>query len=207
MGINTIEEWLRDGILAENGWKVNPMSKLNYAHVQTRVAAWKRLAKAQQDRIEGSSRCARGLARLLRREDGGPLVEFGFVLPMMMMLMTGIFYLGVGMAIYMQLTNATEMGARQISISRGTTLGSDPCNTASTAFAASAPNLKASNTTYAFVIAGNSYSGTSCTAAALTAASQGQNAQVTVTYPVNLSIWSLGWGTINLKASTTEIIQ
>jgi len=142
--------------------------------------------------------------RLLRDDDGGPLVEFAMVLPMMMVVMTGIFYLGIALTLYLQLTNATDIAARQLSISRGQT--SDPCSTVSTAFAASAPNLSSSNLTYAYVINSINYSGTSCTGAAAEMI-QGKSAQVTVQYPVHLGIYAVGWSTITLKAQTTELIQ
>lgn len=147
-------------------------------------------------------------ARLLRSEDGGPLVEFAMVLPMMMAIMTGIFYLGIGLAEYIQLTNATDIAARQISISRGVTaLAADPCNTGTTYFEAAAPNLAPSNLTFTYTINGTAHTGTSCTSLALTSASQGENVSVQASYPVHLGIYSLGWSTISLKAQTTEIIQ
>ena len=168
------------------------------------LASWKRrLAHAGAGRGACSSLLDAG-ARLLRDDDGGPLVEFAMVLPMMMVVMTGIFYLGIALTLYLQLTNATDIAARQLSISRGQT--SDPCSTVSAAFAASAPNLSSSNLTYTYVINGNNYSGTSCTGAAAQMI-QGKSAQVTVQYPVHLGIYAVGWSTITLKAQTTELIQ
>jgi Flp pilus assembly protein TadG len=155
-----------------------------------------------------AGRGSRLSARLLRNEDGGPLVEFAMVFPMLVAIMTGIFYLGIGMAEYIQLTNATDIAAREISISRGVSaLAADPCNTGTTYFEASAPNLAPSNLTFVYTINGTGHTGTSCTSLALTSASQGENVEVQVTYPIHLGIYNLGWSTIQLKSQTTEIIQ
>ena len=145
--------------------------------------------------------------RLLCSEDGGPLVEFGMVLLIMMPLLTGIFYIAVSLAVYIQLTNGTDIAARQLSISRGTPGGSDPCNTAVTALENASPSLNTSNLTFSYTIAGTAYSGTSCTAGALTSGSQGLNATVNVSYPVHIGIFGLGWNTVTLRSQTTEIIQ
>lgn len=146
----------------------------------------------------------RVLARLLSEQDGGPLVEFAMVLPWMLLTLTGIFYLGVALTLYLQLTNATDIGARQLSISRGQT--SDPCSTAATAIEAAAPNLSTSSLSFSYTIDGQAYTGTTCTAGAPYMI-QGKSAVVQASYPVHLGIFLLGWSTVTLKAQTTELIQ
>ena len=126
------------------------------------------------------------------------------VLPMMMLIITGIFYLGIALAMYLQLTNATDIAARLLSVSRGQT--TDPCSTAVNSFYAAAPNLSHSNLTFNYVLDGQSYSGTTCTAGAAYLI-QGTSAQMTVSYPVKLGIYGLGWSTITLKSQTTELTQ
>jgi len=147
---------------------------------------------------------ARMCARLLGRDEGSALVEFALVLPMMMLVVTGIFFLGIALALYLQLTNATQVGAQLLAVSRGQT--TDPCSTTSTAVENAAPNLKTANLSFAYVIDGESYSGTTCTAGAAYLV-QGTSASVTVSYPVHVGIYGLGWGTITLKSSTTELMQ
>jgi len=141
---------------------------------------------------------------LLHCQEGGPLVEFAMVLPMMMLVVTGIFYLGITLCLYLQLTNATQVGAQLLSVSRGQT--TDPCSSVSAAVEAAAPNLKTSNLTFAYSLDGQPYSGTTCSAGASYLV-QGTSASLTVTYPVNVGIYGLGWGTIPLKSSTTELMQ
>ena len=75
-----------------------------------------------------------------------------------------------------------------------------------TAVENAAPNLKTSNLSFAYVIDGQSYSGTTCTAGAAYLV-QGTSASLTVSYPVHVGIYGLGWGTITLKSSTTELMQ
>jgi Flp pilus assembly protein TadG len=152
----------------------------------------------------GRATIGRLCAQLLNNEDGGPLVEFAMVLPMMLLVVTGIFYLGIALTLYLQLTNATDIGARQLSISRGQT--SDPCATLSAAVEAAAPNLKASSLTFTYSIDSQPYSGTTCAGGAAYMI-QGKPAQITVTYPVHLGIYGVGWSNLSLNAQTTELIQ
>jgi Flp pilus assembly protein TadG len=155
-------------------------------------------------RFPGSLPMGKTFARLAKTSEGGALVEFAMVLPMMMVVVTGIFFLGIALTLYLQLTNATDIGARLLSVSRGQT--TDPCNTASVAVKAAAPNLSASGLTFTYVLDGQSYSGTTCTAGAAYLV-QGTSAQLKVTYPVHLGIYGLGWNTITLNAQTTELVQ
>ena len=52
-------------------------------------------------------------------ETGITAVEFAMVLPMLALLLLGIIKLGVAFNNYIQLTNAASAGARQLTISRG----------------------------------------------------------------------------------------
>jgi len=184
------------------------MNAMSYPTRQALQRGLRFFAASSEGDGEAGLRRARQCGRLLFAEDGGPLVEFAMVLPMMMAMMTGIFYLGIGLAQYIQLTNATDIAARQISISRGVSaLASDPCSTGTTYFEAAAPNLTTSNLTFVYTINGTGHTGTSCTSLALTSASQGENVEVQVSYPIHLGIYGLGWSSIPLKAQTTEIIQ
>ncbi len=163
---------------------------------------------SQESTVNARSRKASRRARLFTEEDGGPLVEFAMVLPMLVTVMTGIFYLGVGLAQYIQLTNATDIASRQISISRGvSSLAADPCNTGTTYFESAAPNLAPSSLTFTYTVNGVSKTATTCTSLALTSASQGETETVQVSYPVHLGIYGVGWSTVTLKAQTSEIIQ
>ncbi len=70
------------------------------------------------------------LAFFRSADEGGSLVEFALVLPMMLMLMTGMFSFGICLNNYIILTNAVNAGARGMALARNQTTpalaGTDP---------------------------------------------------------------------------------
>jgi len=121
------------------------------------------------------------------------------------MVVTGITTFGIAMNNYIMLTNATDIGARQLALQRGQ--GSDPCNVAYNAVVAASPLLKSASLTFSYTINGTAYSGSTCTSAT-TNLVQGAAAQVTVTYPASLKIYGKTISSsFNLKAQTSEYIQ
>ena len=159
----------------------------------------------------------RTIARKIRKpletgsEEGSSLIEFAVCLPVLMLILTGIFAFGIALNNYLMLTNATCIGAQQLSNSRGQT--TDPCATTVSAVTAASPLLKSANLTYAYVLNGASYSGTSCSSASTTTGAaanlvQGAAAQLTVTYPCNLAVYGANLvPNCTLKAQLTELIQ
>ncbi len=149
------------------------------------------------------------LQELTHRSDGQSLVEFALALPILLMVVTGIMAFGVVFNHYLMLTEATSVGARQLTVSRGQTL--DPCQTFSTAVSAAAPLLKTSNLTFSLTLNSNTYTGTSCSGTVTTGAPAdmilGTNAVVTVTYPYSLGIFRSIVSNGLLTAQTTELMQ
>ena len=148
---------------------------------------------------------------LARRNEGQSLVEFAVTLPMLLLVVTGIMAFGVAFNNYLMLTEATSVGARQLTVSRGQTL--DPCQTLSSAVYAAAPLLKQANVTFTLSLNGTAYSGTSCSGTVSTGAPAnmvlGTNAVVTVTYPFSLNLYGVKivpTGSL-LTARTTELMQ
>jgi Flp pilus assembly protein TadG len=153
-------------------------------------------------------------ARLRTSHEGGQAaVEFALVLPILLIVLTGIFWFGITLNHYLQLTNAVGIGGELLSVSRG---AADPCAAATQAIANAAPLLNSANLAYTIVLTpqggtGASYS-SSCSSATL---ATGENAQVTVTYPCTLplSIFSLPplftihTPSCTLKAQVTELVQ
>jgi Flp pilus assembly protein TadG len=146
-----------------------------------------------------------------RDEDGQTLVEFAFVMPLLLTLVFGIIVFGIALNNYLVLTNATNISAQVLSISRGQT--TDPCNTAVQAFYSAVPNLNKANLTFSFVLNGSSYSGTSCSSSSTTTGAAGnlvagQNAQLTVTYPCNLNFFGYTPASgCTLTAQVSEVVQ
>jgi Flp pilus assembly protein TadG len=145
------------------------------------------------------------------KEQGQAMVEVALVLPILLLVLTGIFALGLAFNNYLILTEATNVGARALAISRGST--TDPCATTSSAVIAAAPLLVAANLTFTFGLNGTTYSGTSCSSGSTTTGAaanlvQGGNALVTVTYPCSLAVYGANYApSCVLQAQITELIQ
>ena len=156
-------------------------------------------------RVERGSR----FRELPPRNDGQSLVEFALALPVLLMVVTGIMAFGVVFNHYLMLTEATSVGARQLTVSRGQTL--DPCQTFSAAVSAAAPLLKVSSLTFTLTLNGDTYTGTSCSGSATSGAPAdmilGTNAVVKVTYPYSLGIFRSIVSNGLLTAQTTELMQ
>jgi Flp pilus assembly protein TadG len=141
---------------------------------------------------------------LASRNEGSALVEFALVVPMMMAVMMGLLTCGTALSNLVALTNAVDTGARILAVSRGET--TDPCATAVAAIYAAAPQLKQANFTFTFVLNGTSYSGTTCAAGAANLVTAGP-AQVTATYPAQISLFGYTPSALNMTAQTTELVQ
>lgn len=153
-----------------------------------------------------------------RSERGQSAVELALSLPLLLGLLLAITVFGVAFNNELTLTAATTAGAQQLSISRGDT--SDPCATTSTAVAAASSGLTTSSISYSIKFGtgnpptyGTAYTGTSCTSAASSLVS-GNSAQVTTTYPCNVTIPIIlenftGWSppSCTLTAQSAELIQ
>ena len=135
---------------------------------------------------------------------GQSLIEFSLVMPILLVIITGMLAFGISLHDYLCLTFGTNMGVETLAMSRGVT--TDPCATAYTAFENAAPGLTASNITLSFVINGTSYSGTSCTSAA-SAMAQGTTAQITASYPCTLAVYGLNAPGCTLATKSAEMIQ
>jgi Flp pilus assembly protein TadG len=139
------------------------------------------------------------------------LVELALVMPILLIILTGIFAFGIAMNNYLELTDSVAIGARFLAVSRGQT--TDPCANGVAAIEKAAPYLKPASLSFTFVLNGTSYSGTSCSSASTSTGAagnlvQGGNVQVTATYPCNLAIYGKNYSpSCTLTAQTTEIVQ
>jgi Flp pilus assembly protein TadG len=166
-----------------------------------------------------------------RDERGQALLEFAYILPIMMLLVFLGIVLGTATSNYQEMTNAVAAGAQALAVSRGQTL--NPCTTVSGPFYAAAPNLNQTNLLFTITTgpAGSStitnYLGSpntanpSCAAASTTSApasylTQGATATVKVTYPCsltpfgnNFTAFGIKFGPYNctLTAQTAESVQ
>jgi Flp pilus assembly protein TadG len=133
----------------------------------------------------------RARARFRRGEEGGALVEFAVVLPVMLMLITGIFAVGIAFNNQLTLTQAVGAGAQHLQTIRTGT--SDPCADTFNAITAAAPNLTSSKISLSITINGGTpQTGNNC-AGATSSLYSALNMPVTVsaTYPCNLQIFGV----------------
>jgi Flp pilus assembly protein TadG len=144
----------------------------------------------------------------IRREDGQGLIEFALVLPVLLMVATGITSFGIVFYRYITLTDAVRSGARTLSLGRGQTSPNDPCTQATNQTVSSAidVNLKPSDVT--IVVNGNAIpQPQACDG---TGADWIQGNQVTVSAQIPYSLDIFGVININtgfLHASATDAIE
>jgi Flp pilus assembly protein TadG len=181
----------------------------------------RRVAASLGVRLNARCRAKRDGAR---GERGQALLEFGFLLPILMGVLLGMIVFGIALNNYLELTNGTTAGAQAISVSRGQT--TDPCMTVATPFYAAAPNLTQTNLSFTITTStGPGGSGTSqtlwgsgaspsCPAASTTSPPasylvQGGTVTVKVTYPCNLTVFHINYAPsgCTLTGQSAEAIQ
>jgi Flp pilus assembly protein TadG len=149
---------------------------------------------------------------------GQALVEFAFLLPLLMLILLGMIVFGMALNNYLELTNGTTAGAQALSVARGQ--ATDPCATVTAPFYNAAFNLTQANVKFTITISSPPPSGAvlytlasaqanpSCTSGAADLI-QGDTATVTATYPCNLKVFGINFGppTCTLTAQTAESIQ
>lgn len=162
-----------------------------------------------------------------RRDDGSTIAEMALVLPIMLVVLTGVFSFGIALNQYLVLTNAVNNGARAFAMSAPSqdnnvsiASGSDPCKFAATTIQNSASTLTASNLTYTITYysykgdpsstaATAQYTGTGSSQPSCSSLKMWQLDYVTVqaTYPVAPVLY--GWASrqLSLTAISTEMIQ
>ena len=172
------------------------------------------IATVHQWNIKTALRCRR-FRLCLGNPKGSAMVEFALILPVLLLVITGVVTLGFTLNQYMELTNATAVGAQLVGVSRGNT--SDPCALATSTIQSAAPYLTPASLQLSFTITPplgsssmtpTSYPTTnSCTGGAPLML-QGASFQVVATYPCSLAVYGANLiPTCNLHAQITEMIQ
>lgn len=138
-----------------------------------------------EQRANGSMRASFG-----KDEEGQTLVEFAFVVPVLLAVLLGIFQSAILFGDNLQLTNALGTGAQYLQEIRTTT--SDPCADTFTAIKNAAPSLAPPSIGLKFSFTSSTgtvttVSGTSCSGDEADMGG-GQPVSVTATYPGSLTI-------------------
>ena len=141
----------------------------------------------------------------LRREEGQALVEFALVLPVLLMIVTGITSFGLVFYRYVTLTDAVRVGARTLALQRG---NADPCTSAANQTVASAVDVGLTNSELTFLHNGAAfYASSSCTDTG-TSWNQGDSVTVQAQIPYSLSIFGvLTVASGTLTAHATDAVE
>jgi Flp pilus assembly protein TadG len=145
-----------------------------------------------------------GMRVRVANEQGQAVIEFTLVVPILLIVMTGLLSFGLALHNFLVLTYGVNAGAQLLSFSRGQT--TDPCATAATAIQSAVPGLT-NGLSLTFVIDGSTYSSTTSCPAGAANMVQGTSAQVTATYPCSLGVFNMNVHTCNLQTQVTEVIQ
>lgn len=169
-----------------------------------------------------------GVRSLLRaKTDGQSLVEFALVLPVLLLVLMGIFQFGIALNQYLVLTNAVNAGARAAALSRtsgqyaSTPSGDqDPCKYAVTVIEAAAPNLNSGNLNFTITYTpgptnpnvsdgATTYKPSSSPSSVCPkqVMATGDTVQVIAKYPVTPVIFGWSGSTLNLTAQSTELVN
>jgi Flp pilus assembly protein TadG len=168
------------------------------------------------------------LKRIWNSDDrASAIVEMAVVLPLMMLLITGMMSMGIVLNNYLLLAHASDVGARYLALNQGafgTTAAGNPCTMAAAQIQAAATGIPGSSITYLFGMtptasstttwyggpttgSGGFGSGSTCASTGNTTLKSGGTVTVQVQYPVSPIIIFWSHHTINLTAETTELVQ
>lgn len=146
-------------------------------------------------------------------------MEMAVAMPVMLMVLTGVFSFSVVLYQKLLLSSAVTRGGSVLSLERGDT---DPCQTAANAIYAAAPGLSKTNLKLTFILGGTNTSGTisggtnygnnvtTCTAAGSAGGAPlqaGWPAQIQATYPCSFAIYGVSLGTCKLSTQIAEVVQ
>lgn len=134
-------------------------------------------------------------------ETGSVLIETALVMPIILLMMTGIFSFSIALYQKEALAHGVSTASRYLATEAGAT---DPCADTAAKLFASAPTLASKSIKLSFVLDGVSY-GATCSGT--THLKTGYTAQVTATYPCTLSWYGVSPTTCSLQESITEVVQ
>lgn len=141
------------------------------------------------------------------------MIEFALTLPILMLLVTAFVSFGKLLQQDLQLTDAVNVAAKELAISRAQT--TDPCNLVYNVVTTAAPYLSFTSSDFSYTFNGNAQSGSSCSSSSTSTGAAGELVQgapvtVTVQYPCSLSTYFgvlAPSGSCFIQAQITEMVQ
>jgi Flp pilus assembly protein TadG len=139
-------------------------------------------------------------------EEGNALVEFAVVMPVVLLVMTGLFSISIVLYEKLELAQAVSSGARYLSMDRG---DNDPCASTASKIYSAAPTLSQSKMTLSFNLNGTAYSTATCSGT--TSMQSGGTATVTAKYSCFYNVYNykgiVNLGTCSITESSTQVVQ
>jgi Flp pilus assembly protein TadG len=139
--------------------------------------------------------------------EGGALVEMAVTVPLVFLIMTGIFSFSTCLYQKIQLAEAVSNAGHYLAVARG---DHDPCATATNSILNGSPGLSTSLLTVTLSQNGTTLPA-SCPGSGTNGASstliQGANVQVNATYQTGLAVYGTPYSSINLGSQITEVVQ
>lgn len=176
---------------------------------------WGRLLELNRSRV------TRILDNIRSGDSGGAIAEMAVVMPVLLIMLTGIFSFSIALHQKLQLAEAVGAGGRTLAVDRSQ---ANPCTDAANAIYAAAPGLAPSKLTLSITLGptsngvitgGTTYSAAkgaapTCTAAGLgggAAMQPGWGGKITATYPCSFQVYGVNLGSCNIATQLTEVIQ
>lgn len=145
----------------------------------------------------------------LRSAEGNALVEIAVTMPIVFMLLTGVFSLTLALSQKVELTEAVSDGGRALAVERGET---DPCRVATQTIKRNLLGLDTSQLSLSYTLNGNAY-GTGVTSCPGTGGGanadmvQGKTATITAKYPCLITLYGSPIVNCTLGSQVSEVIQ
>ncbi len=140
--------------------------------------------------------------------EGGALVELAVTLPLVLLLITGIFAFSIALYQKLLLAEAVSDGGRVLAVARGQ---SDPCQQAAgDVYNGITPMMSTSNLTLTITLNGSPTvvsGGSTGAACAGVTMSPGGSAMITATYTCSLAVYGYTFPGCTLGSQVAEIIQ
>ncbi len=136
---------------------------------------------------------------------GQALVEFVFVLPLLLVLMIGVMQTGILFNNWVILTEAVRQGSRELSIARGPLPHANACTLSTNRINSAAVGLTSASITKVYTLTDSGATMTSTNCTNLTPA---LNVTVRATYPCNLTILGVNYApSCAINAVTTIRVE
>jgi Flp pilus assembly protein TadG len=167
--------------------------------------------------LSGAVPGVRSVCCFIRRELGSATVEVALILPVLLVLATGMISFGHAQNQYVELINATASASSYLSARRGNT--TDPCYDGAQRVYAAAPYLDPNSLSLTYILNGTTYGPYKGVAANTCSSSstgtgaagdliQGDPVKVVATYPCSLGVYGANFiPGCTLHAELTEIVQ